>query len=201
MRKHRIAILLILLALAICGALALRAQEQSAILKPPKNAKLALVVFEDLECPDCAAAAPLLRKAARDYNIPLVLEDFPLPRHDWSFEAAVMAHYFDSKSKALGDEFRMYMFEHQPEITKDNLRSVAEKFAQEHQTALPFVVDPQGTFTAAVKASQSLGMRVGVSHTPTIYVVTNSKAGPPFVEVVNRDDLYAMIDEMKKTVD
>ncbi len=201
MRKQRIAIFLILLALAICGALALRAQDQSAILKPPKNAKIALVVFEDLQCPDCAAAAPLLHKAARDYNIPLVVEDFPLPRHDWSFDAAVMAHYFDSKSKIVGDEFRTYIYEHQPEITKDNLRRVAEQFAKEHRTVLPFVVDPQGTFAAAVKASQSLGMRVGVSHTPTIYVVTNGKTGVPFVEVVNRDDLYAMIDEMKKTVD
>jgi protein-disulfide isomerase len=201
MRKDRIVILLILLALAICGVLAVRAQDQSAVLKPPPGARIALVVFEDLQCPDCAAASPLLHKAAREYNIPLVVEDFPLPRHEWSFDAAVIAHYFDSRSKTLGDEFRTYLFEHQPEITKDNLRSIAEKFAKDQGASLPFAYDPQGKLAHAVRASQSLGMRVGVSHTPTIYVVTDSKTGTPFVEVVSRDDLYAMIDEMKKTVE
>ncbi len=201
MRKHRYIIILVLLAMAVVGTLFLRAQEARAGLKPPAGEKLALVVFEDLQCPDCATASPLLHEAERHYKIPLVVYDFPLPRHAWAFDAAVMARYFDSKSKKLGDEFRTYIFQHQPEITKDNLRTLAEKFGLEHKAQLPIKVDPDGKFAAGIKADIELGKNVGIEHTPTIYVVTNSKRGTPFVEVVNRSDLYAMIDELKKEVD
>ncbi len=202
MRKHRIVVLLILLAMAICGTLLLRAQAQqdnrASMLKPPKGSNLALVVFEDLQCPDCANASPLLHEAAKTYKIPLVVYDFPLPMHNWSFQAALMARYFDSQSKKLGDDFRAYIFQNQPQITPDNLRSYAEKFAKANGTTLPFVIDPQGKFAAEIKTDQDLGMRIGIAHTPTIYVVTNKTTGVPFVEVVDRSELYAMIDEMKK---
>ena len=43
--------------------------------------------------------------------------------------------------------------------------------------ALPFAVDPQGKLAAEVKADYALGQRIGIEHTPTIWVVTaNSKA-------------------------
>src|SRR2546423_13882396 len=90
-------------------------------LKPPKGSKVAIVVFEDLQCPDCARAAPLLEEAARTYKIPVVRHDFPLPKHNWSYEAAILARYFDTQSKKLGNDFRDKVFEHQSEITPDSL--------------------------------------------------------------------------------
>src|SRR2546430_3887655 len=66
-------------------------------LKPPKGAQVAIVVFEDLECPDCARAAPLLEEAARTYNIPVVRHDFPLAMHPWAMDAAILARYFRSE--------------------------------------------------------------------------------------------------------
>src|SRR6516225_3483090 len=92
------------------------------VLRPPKGAQVALVVFEDLQCPDCRRAAPLVAQAGKTYNIPVVQHDFPLPFHNWSFDAAVLARYFDTHAKALGNEFRDSVFEHQLEITPDNLR-------------------------------------------------------------------------------
>src|SRR5580693_4465716 len=62
-----------------------------AALKPPPGARVAIIEFEDMECPDCANANPLLREAAAKYNIPWVRHDFPLPMHPWSFQAAVNA--------------------------------------------------------------------------------------------------------------
>ncbi|MGH9548901.1 MAG: DsbA family protein [Terriglobales bacterium] len=41
------------------------------------------MVFEDLQCPDCRRAAPLVEEAARTYKIPVVRHDFPLPMHNW----------------------------------------------------------------------------------------------------------------------
>ena len=173
------------------------AQDTSA-LRPPKGYKVAIVVFEDMQCPDCARAEPLLKDAEKTYKIPLVRYDFPLPMHNWSFDAHVMARYFDSKSKALGEEFRHFIFTNQNSITKDNLRGTAEKFAEEHKTTLPFVVDPTGKFTEEVKADFSLGQRVGIQHTPTIYIVSNSQRGQPFVEVADRSQMFQMIDQIIK---
>jgi len=167
------------------------------VLRPPKGAQVAIVVFEDLECPDCRRANPLLQEAGKTYKIPVVIHDFPLPFHQWSFDAAVIARYFDTHSKQLGNQFRDYMFEHQPEVNKDNLRAFAEKFAAEHKIDLPFVVDPQGKLAAQVTADRDLGKGINIEHTPTIYVVSNKTQGKPFVEVVDRTQLFQLIDAMK----
>jgi protein-disulfide isomerase len=170
----------------------------TSMLKPPKGSKVALIVFEDLQCPDCARAAPLLHDAAQKYNIPLVQYDFPLPMHNWSFEAAVNARWFDTKSKKLGDEYRLFIFQNQQQITKDNLRGTTERFAADHKVQFPFVVDPQGELAGKVRADFLLGQRVPIDHTPTIYVVSDTTRGKPFVEVVDRTQLYQLIDDVMK---
>ncbi len=171
--------------------------EVNPVLKPPKGAQVAIVVFEDLECPDCRRAAPLVQEAAKTYKIPVVRHDFPLPFHKWSFDAAVIARYFDTHSKQLGNQYRDYIFEHQPEITAENLRGYSEKFAADHKVDLPLVVDPQGKLAAEVVADRDLGKSIHLEHTPTIYVVSNKTQGKPFVEVVDRTQLFQLIDAMK----
>jgi len=165
-------------------------------LRPPAGARVAIIEFEDMECPDCARANPLLHDAAAKYNIPWVRHDFPLSFHPWSFQAAVNARWFDTKSKKLGDEYRDAVFANQPSITSlEVLRTFSEKFATDHKLTLPFAVDPQGTLTALVKADYALGQRVGIEHTPTIWVATSQSKGAPFVEVVDRSKLYQLIDQ------
>ena len=173
------------------------AQDVDPALRPPKGAQVAIVVFEDLQCPDCRRAAPLVEEAARTYKIPVVRHDFPLPMHNWSYDAAIIARYFDTQSKQLGIDFRDYIFQHQPEITPATLRSFAEKFAADHKVELPFAVDPQGKLAAGITQDKNLGQRVGINHTPTIYVVSNKTQGKPFVEVVDRSQLFQLIDAMK----
>jgi protein-disulfide isomerase len=174
------------------------AQDVPDALRPPKGSQVALVVFEDLQCPRCGAVAPLLAQAARTYKIPLVQHDFPLPMHNWSFDAAVMARYFDAHSKELGNAFRETVFAHQMEINPQNLRAFEDKFAAEHQIAVPFVVDPDGKLAALVRADKELGISLHVEHTPTIWVVSNKRTGTPYVEVTDTNQLYVMIDAMKK---
>jgi protein-disulfide isomerase len=181
-------------AIVVLASLA-SAQDTSA-LRPPKGAQIALVVFEDLQCPKCRQDARLVKQAAETYKIPVVHHDFPLPMHNWSYEAAILARYFDSQSKQLGEEFREYIFQHQPEITPQTLRAFAERFANDHRTALPFVVDPQGKLAAEVNADRDLGKRVGIEHTPTIYVVS-AKSQKSFVEVKDTSQLFQMIDSVK----
>ena len=167
-----------------------------AALKPPPGSRVAIVEFEDMECPDCGNANPLLREASEKYHIPWVRHDFPLPFHAWSMQAAVNARWFDTKSKKLGDDYRDAVFANQPSIVDLNgLRQFTEKFAQQHGVALPFAIDPQGKLAAEVKADYALGQRIGIEHTPTIWVTTNSSHAAPFVEVVDRTKLFQLIDQ------
>ena len=165
-------------------------------LRPPTGSRVAIVEFEDLECPDCARANPLLKEAAAKYKIPWVRHDFPLPFHAWSFNAAVNARWFDLKSKALGDEYRDAVFSNQQAITSlDVLRDFTDKFAKSKSISVPFAIDPQGKLAAEVKADYALGQRIGIEHTPTIWVVTANSKGAPFVEVLDRTKLYELIDQ------
>ena len=183
--------------LAVPAAIA-QTQTVHPALRPPKGAAVAIVVFEDLECPDCARAAPLVEEASRTYKIPVVRHDFPLQMHPWAYDAALLARYFDTKSKAIGNEFRDTVFKHQLEITKETLRSFAEKFAASHKIDLPFVIDPDGKLAAKIEADRTAGTELGLQHTPTLYVVSNKHTGTPFVEVVDRTPLFQLIDSMKK---
>ena len=197
--RNRFALPLLTVGLVFATAMCASSQQVvNPALRPPKGAQVAIVVFEDLQCPDCRRAAPLVEEAARTYKIPVVRHDFPLPFHNWSYDAAILARYFDTHSKALGNEFRDYIFANQLEVTPQNLRGFAEKFAAEHKVELPFVVDPDGKLAALVNADKELGKAINLQHTPTLYVVSNKRSGKPFVEVVDRSQLYALIDTMMK---
>jgi len=168
----------------------------ASALKPPAGHSVAIIEFEDLECPDCAHANPLLKEAAEKYGIPWIRHDFPLPFHNWSFQAAVNARYFDTRSLALGSEYRDYIFANQISIeTPGELQQFTQRFADAHKIALPFAIDPMGKLAEQVKADYALGQRIGIEHTPTIWVVTNAAHAAPFVEVVDRSKLYQLIDQ------
>lgn len=183
-------------ALAQLGGAPTTPVHDPAALRPPSGARVAIVEFADMECPDCANANPLLREAAAKYNIPWARHDFPLPMHTWSMQAAINARWFDTKSKKLGDDYRDAVFANQPSIVDLNgLHQFTEQFAQSHGVGLPFAMDPQGKLTAEVKADYAIGQRIGIEHTPTIWVVTASSKGAPFVEVVDRTKLFQLIDQ------
>jgi protein-disulfide isomerase len=167
--------------------------------KPPTGAKVAVVVFEDLQCPACAAAYPAVWSAATAKHIPVVLHDFPLPKHTWSFQAAVFARFFDTKSLKMGNDYRGYIYQNQNQIPdQDGLKNYTKKFADEHKVLLPSEVDPQGKLTEKVKADYALGQKIGLKYTPTIFVVGRNNAVTPFVEVEDRNQLSQIIGDMVK---
>ncbi len=55
---------------------------------------------------------------------------------------------------------------------------------------MPFVVDPQGTLTKEVQADYALGERIGLTQTPTIWVVTPKN----WIQVTDVTQLYQTID-------
>lgn len=190
-----------LLVLVIFSTAALSADQ--SVLRPPAGAKAALIVFEDMECPSCAITFPLLQQAASTYKIPLVHYDFPLAMHFWSFQAAVNARWFEVKSKKLAYDYRSFIFENQSQVTKDNLRKLTEQFAAQRKLTLPLFLDPKGELAAKVRADQAIGRSVGIQHTPTVYLVSNTAQGPTVLEFRDFNDLstnlYTRIDEALKT--
>jgi protein-disulfide isomerase len=165
-------------------------------LRPPAGARVAIVEFDDLQCPACAAANPILKAAAAQYKIPWIRHDFLIPYHNWSRNAAINARWFDLKSKALGDEYRDEVFASQNSIyNPDSLNEFTQKFAQGHGIAMPFAIDPQGKLADAVNADNALAQRTGIKSTPTIFVVAANSKGAPFTQVTNpAQQLYITID-------
>jgi protein-disulfide isomerase len=166
-------------------------------LKPPSGAKVAVVVFEDLECPLCARAYPLIWQAANAAHVPVVLHDFPLSKHPWSFQAAVYARFFDTKSQKLGDDFRGYIYQNQPAITPGNLLQYVQKFADDNHVPLPFAVDPEAKLKEKIQADYALGLKCALSGTPTIFVV--GRGNPSFIQVSDLDSISQTIETMQKT--
>jgi protein-disulfide isomerase len=183
----------LLLAASVVACLAFAADGSG--LKPPPGAKVAIVMFEDMECPSCAANYPLVEEAGKANHVPVVLRDFPLgPKHPWSFEAAIWARFFDTKSEETGRSFRAYIFKNQAQIAPGNLRQYVEKFGNDNHIPLPFAYDPEGKLKAKVQADHDLGMSIGINQTPTIFVVTNTESR----QVEKVDQISQIVEEMQK---
>ncbi len=166
--------------------------KDTSMLKPPAGAKVALFTFEDLECPACARAFPMVQSAIEHYKIPLVRHDFPLKMHLWSFDAAVNARYLQDKvSPKVAEEYRGAVFASQTAIaSKEDLNNFTQRWFQSHKLTMPFVMDPTGAFTKEVQADYALGERIGLTQTPTIWVVTPKS----WIQVTDPTQIFQTID-------
>jgi protein-disulfide isomerase len=169
------------------------AYRDTSMLRAPAGASVAIYEFEDMECPACAHAFPIVHTAAEKYKIPLIRRDFPLgPAHPWSFDAAVIARYMQDKiSPQAADDYRRAVFASQASIaTKEDLNAFSQKYFQQHGHVMPFVIDPNGLFAAEVRADHTLGERINLHQTPSIFIVTQKG----YVEVTDISQLYSMLD-------
>ena len=197
------ALALVACALLLAASLSARAQSgaiqvrDTSALHPPPGARVAIVEWDDMECPACAHANPILRAAAEKYHIPWLRHDLLIPYHLWSRNAAIRARWFDAYKPGLGNEYRDQVFASQTYIYNlMALNQFTEKFAQQHGVAMPFAIDPQGKLAAMVDADTALGNRMGITQTPTIFIVTAGSRGAPYIQVTDPDrDLYRTIDQ------
>jgi protein-disulfide isomerase len=168
--------------------------KDTSFVKPPAGARVAIFEFEDLECPACARAYPVVHAAIDKYKIPLIRHDYPLQMHVWSRDAALYARYLqDTVDPKLAEEYRRSVFAAQTSIgSKSDLQKFTQKFFQTHGKPMPFVVDPQGKYAAEIQADVNLGNRLGLSQTPTIFVATNTQ----WVQVTDPNYLYQTIDTL-----
>jgi protein-disulfide isomerase len=197
MKSVLIPVIVLLSALPVAAQIAMPSTKatpfrDTSSLKPPAGAKVAIIEFEDLECPLCAHVSPLVRDAMSRYRIPRVHHDFIIPGHMWSRSAAIYARYLEDKvAPQVAEDFRRDVFANQRMIaSQDDLQQFARRWFQSHNQQMPFVIDPSGRCAAEVEADCALGARLGIQHTPTIIVVTPKQ----WIEVTDPAQLYAAID-------
>jgi protein-disulfide isomerase len=166
--------------------------KDTSMIKPPAGAPVAIYEFEDLECPACSHAFPIVHAAIDHYKIPLIRRDFPLAMHVWSRDAAIIARYIQDKiDPKVAEDYRRAVFASQSSIaSKDDLRNFTQKYFKAHGQAMPFVVDPTGQFAKEVQADYDLGVKMGLTQTPTIFVVTQKN----WTQIMDVNLLYQTID-------
>ena len=203
-RCYRNHLLRIFAAAALCLAVAAGARAQfgsagmqfrnNPALKPPAGTRVAIIEFDDLECPACAEVNPVLERAAAQYKIPWIRHDFIIPFHQWSPVAAVNARWFDTKSKTLGSAYRNAVFANQPYIYNlAMLSQFTDRFAASHGVTMPDSIDPHNTLYGEVQADTNLAKSLGLTHTPTIFIASVNAKGTLASEVV---DPYHDLDRM-----
>ncbi len=170
----------------------------TSMLVPPPGAKVAIIEWEDLECPMCAHTFPFVHVAIDHYHIPLVRYDYLIPGHMWSREAALYARYLQDKvSLEMGTEYRREVFASQFKLaSKDDLNRFTQEFFTKHGKQLPFVIDPTGELQREVDADVALGNKLGLTETPTLVVVT----AKGWIQVKDVSDLYQAIDQAEAMV-
>lgn len=140
-------------------------------VRGPKNAKVTIVEFADLECPACKVALPNIEKIqAENPDVRVIFQNFPLEKlHPWALRAAL---YVDClKTSDVAWKFIDTVYEHQGEITEANADESLKKYATDSGADAKIsacIADPKTK--ADVQASEKLGEQVAVTSTPTLYV-------------------------------
>ncbi|HLY18095.1 MAG TPA: thioredoxin domain-containing protein [Bryobacteraceae bacterium] len=153
------------------------------------------VIYEDLQCPDCAAFRRMLDETLLPkYGGKVCFEhrDFPLAKHAWARRAAIAARFFAERDAALGLEYRRETMAGQEAATAENFNQRLTAFAQAHHIdpaeAIAALSNP--AYAALVDRDYQDGVGRGVVHTPTVFV-----NGRPFIETFTVDEISKGIDE------
>jgi protein-disulfide isomerase len=159
------------------------------------ESKVRVLIYEDLQCPDCAAfrqmmdEKPLPRYAAR---VAFVHRDFPLAKHAWARKAAIAARYFGERKPELGLAYRRHIMATIKETTPDNFNGRLSEFARDSGVdpapALAALGDAR--LAALVERDFQDGVARGVVHTPTVFV-----NGRPFIERFSAEEVNAALDD------
>ena len=153
-----------------------------------------VIVYEDLQCPDSAAFRRMLdEKLLPRYSSGVRLEyrDFPLSKHAWARQAAIVARHFEETRPGLGLAFRKYAMAHLRQITAVNFSERLARFAKDHGVDPVQAMDSLGDarLSSLVEADYQEGVAGGIAKTPTVLV-----NGRPFVETFTFEDVAKAIE-------
>jgi len=181
-----------LLILPAVGASMLMAQKP--LVEGNPQSAVRVIVYEDLQCPDCADFRKLMDEAVLPrFKATVAFEhrDFPLAKHDWARKASIASRFFATVSPETAIEFRQTTMAHQPEIALETFNAHVSAFARAHKVdpakAIAALDDP--ALAAAVEKDYQDGVARGIARTPTVLV-----NGEPFIETFPVEDLIKSIE-------
>jgi len=181
------------LLLAVLTAAALSGQ-QSSIEGLPES-KVRVIIYEDLQCPDCATFRRMLDdKILPRYGdkIAFVHRDFPLAKHAWARKAAIASRYFGEVRPELGLEYRRHIMSTIKETTPENFNDKLAEFARKNgaDAAAAQAALNDARLAGLVERDFQDGVARGVAKTPTVFV-----SGKPYIETFSFEDLSHALDE------
>ena len=140
------------------------------------GASVVIVVFSDFQCGFCKEEAKMLRTnllSAYPKDVRLYFKDFPLAQiHPWARAAAIAGRCVFAQDPAAFWDYHDWVFEHQQEITPENLKDKVLGFAGAKQIdtlQLQRCIDNQST-APEVDKSLAEGRELNVNSTPTMFV-------------------------------
>ncbi len=142
----------------------------------PANAPVTVVVFSDFQCPYCREFAKTVRNnLPQKYpkEVRVIFEDFPLESlHPWAFSAAEAGRCIWEAKPAAFWAFHDWIFEHQGEVTAQNLKEKTLAFAQQQNLAAAPLSSCLDSHTAAAAVNESLraARELQVQQTPSLFV-------------------------------
>ena len=179
----------------------LKTEYQPSIGTP--GAPVVLVEFSDFECPYCREQAKMLRDnllAAYPKDVRLYYLDFPLVSlHPWAKAASMMGRCIFHQNATAFWDYHDWIFQHQEEITPDNLKEKVLEFATGKgidAAQLSKCIDSRAT-EEEVNKTRAEGKDLDVNSTPTLFV-----NGRRMVGTLQWPDLKRVIDyeiEYQKT--
>jgi len=171
---------------------------QVHLVEGKADSPVRVVVYEDLQCPDCADFRVMLdKKLLPRYGTKVAFEhrDFSLPKHKWARPAAVAARFFQQQSVALAILWRRETMRDQAQITPETFPAYFAAFAKRNGidpvTAEAALHDP--ALNALVEKDYADGVARGIAHTPTALV-----NGAPFIETFTFEEISAGIESALK---
>ena len=141
------------------------------------GAPVTVVEFEDFQCPYCKQEAGVVRTKLMEafpHDIQLYFMDYPIEAiHPFARGAAVLGRCIYTQNNASFWAYHDWIFEHQAEITPDNLREKALAYAATDKsldvarlTACAVAPEPR----AQVDHSVAIGDALKLSATPTLFI-------------------------------
>jgi protein-disulfide isomerase len=168
---------------------------QKTMVEGRADSPVRAVIYEDLQCPDCAAFRRMMdEKLLPAYAAKVAFEhrDFPLAKHAWARRAAIAARFFTDRNPELGLEYRRDTMAGQAATNETNFNVRLADFAKAHD------IEPDAALAALSNARYAElverdyrdGVSRGVVHTPTVFV--NGKA---FIETFTFEEISKGIDQ------
>lgn len=139
------------------------------------QSRIRVLVFEDLQCPDCARFRKLLDETLLPKygeHVAFEIYDFPLPKHHWARSAAVASRYLQRLAGSTAMEFRRSVAESLSQINEGGFESFFRGFLRSKsldvRSAIRSLSDPE--LNRAVEADFQEGLKRDVRKTPTVVV-------------------------------